>query len=58
MATYKKCDKCGNLMNSGYCVYDGEEHYCSEKCFFSVYSPEEYKEMYKNDEAYYTDYEE
>lgn len=59
MTTHKeKCDKCGDLMDSGFCIYDGEEHYCSLECLHSVYTSEEYEEMYKNDEAYYTEYEE
>lgn len=52
------CSECAAIMTDGYCIYDGEEHYCSDECLHANYTSAEYEMMYKNDEAYYTEWEE
>ena len=60
----RKCSICGNEMSSGYYVEDGylnengAEYYCSDECLYSVYTEEEYQEMYEEELAYYTEWEE
>lgn len=52
------CNECGECMNKGYCIGDGEEYYCSAECLNEHYTPEEYDDMYIKDGAYYTEWEE
>ena len=52
------CDICGKPMKEGFCIGDGEEYYCSESCLHRVYTEEEYKEMYTEGFAYWTEWEE
>ena len=53
----RKCNVCGCEMFSGFCVRDGEEYYCSSKCLDTVYSEDEYLDMFLDDEIYYTEWE-
>ena len=53
----RTCDECGCDMNYGFCIHDGEEYYCSRTCLNKHYTDEEYNEMYDEDEAYWTDWE-
>ena len=52
-----KCDVCGREMFSGFCVRDGEEYYCSEECLYTVYSEDEYLDMFLDDEVNFTQWE-
>lgn len=36
------CDECGKLMNTGFCIGDGEEYYDSEECLHKHYTEREY----------------
>ncbi|MFV5897137.1 hypothetical protein [Bacillus cereus] len=45
-------------MVEGYCIDDGLAYYCSEECLHKEYTPEEYEEMYEDDYAYWTQWEE
>lgn len=45
-------------MDSGYCIQDGLEYYCSDECLHKHYSEEDYLDMYDCDEAYWTEWEE
>lgn len=56
--THRICSECGRPMLEGYVIDDGAEYYCCEECLHSHYSPEEYKEMFNNDIAYWTEWEE
>lgn len=49
------CDDCGKILEEGYCINSGEEHYCTT-CLHKHYSEEEYAQMSAGDEAesYYT----
>lgn len=49
------CDDCGRILEEGYCINSGEEHYCTT-CLHKHYSEEEYLEMSSSDnaESYYT----
>lgn len=51
------CDCCKAEMNEGYCVLD-TEYFCCDDCLHSTFSPEEYKELFEADEAYWTQWEE
>jgi hypothetical protein len=58
----RKCDKCGQGMNEGYCIYEGEEYYCSDECLHSVYSKSVWEGMYDaedigNSPSYWTQWE-
>jgi len=58
----RKCDKCGNGMNEGYCIYEGEEYYCNDICLHSVYSKSVWEGMYNaedigNSPSYWTQWE-
>lgn len=53
----RKCSQCGKLFNQGFCVFDGEEYYCSNKCLFKNYNPIHWQEMYNNEEGYWTEWE-
>lgn len=52
------CNECGNVMNSGYCIDNGAEYYCSEECLHKHYTEEEFLEMYDNGngDSYYTEW--
>jgi late competence protein required for DNA uptake (superfamily II DNA/RNA helicase) len=58
----RKCDKCGQGMNEGFCIYEGQEYYCSDECLHSVYSEQEWSEMYNAEDigsssSYWTEWE-
>lgn len=53
----RKCFECGKHMTEGYVIGDGEWYLCSDECLHKHVTPEEYMEMYENDEAYYTEWE-
>ena len=53
---YRICDDCNEVMFSGYCVNDSE-YYCSDECLHSHYTEDEYKELYNEDCAYWTEWE-
>lgn len=55
---YRVCKVCGQPMLQGYVVDDGMEYYCCDECLHSVYTEEQYQEMYENDYAYWTEWEE
>ena len=52
------CSHCGKEMSSGYCIADGIEYYCSEKCLHEHYTEDEYFELHNENLAYYTEWEE
>ncbi|PHG64077.1 hypothetical protein [Bacillus toyonensis] len=52
------CNVCRQGMVEGYCIDDGLAYYCSEECLHKEYTPEEYEEMYEDDYAYWTQWEE
>lgn len=49
------CDVCGKRHYSGYFIYD-EEYYCSDECLHIEYTDEEYQEIYKEDNGYWTEW--
>jgi hypothetical protein len=58
----RKCDKCGQGMNEGFCIYEGEEYYCDDNCLHSVYSKSVWEGMYNaedigNSPSYWTQWE-
>lgn len=52
------CTVCGRKMKQGYVVGDGLEYFCGDNCLRQIYSADEYKKMYINDQAYWTEWEE
>lgn len=56
MKIKRKCDICGKPMHEGFCVND-DEYYCSEDCLHSRYTDREYTDMFNDDEAYCTTWE-
>lgn len=51
---WRECDICNASMTEGYYVEQYDEYFCSDDCLHSVYSNEEYTEMFNNDDAYWT----
>ena len=45
-------------MSKGYCLYDGDEYYCSDQCLSEHYTEEEYNSIYESDNGYWTEWEE
>ena len=54
----RKCTHCGTAMDKGYCLYDGDEYYCSDECLYKNYTEEEYNSIYESDNGYWTEWEE
>lgn len=54
------CHECGKPMNSGYCVANGEEYYCSDECLHKHYTEEEWAAACNNtnSDSYWTEWEE
>lgn len=52
----EKCNVCQSEIQEGFLV-EYDEHYCEVKCLESVYTPEEYLEMYENEQAFWTIFE-
>ena len=46
----RQCSHCGEGMNEGYVIGDGEEYYCSEECLQENYTPEEIQEMFAQED--------
>jgi len=53
----RKCSHCGKVFDEGYCVFNGEEYYCSLECLHKKYSEDEFEEYFNNDELYWTSWE-
>ena len=48
------CRHCGDLVEEGFCIGDGDEYYCSDACLHTVYTEEEYLELYDTGNAYWS----
>lgn len=57
MKIYRICSNCKCKMSQGF-VVDSHEYYCTDECLGSRYTVKEYEEMYENDIAYWTEWEE
>lgn len=55
----RTCTECDSRMNEGYCIDNGCEYYCSEKCLNKHYTKEEFLEQYNEWEwdSYWTEWE-
>jgi len=53
----RKCKACGSKMTEGYCIDDGMSYFCSTPCLHTEIPEEEYLEMFDNDCAYWTQWE-
>ena len=53
----RRCNKCGESIQCGYVVNDGDEYYCDD-CITEVFTVEEFDEMYVDDSIYWTVWEE
>ena len=55
----RKCNTCNKGMNEGYCIGDGLEYACSDKCLYvDGYTKKHFEEDYAMDCIYYTEWEE
>lgn len=56
MESLHTCSRCNALTKEGYVVNDGDEIFCSDQCLSTVYPPEVWAEMSKDDnnENYWT----
>lgn len=52
----KICSHCGADMSEGYCIGDGESYYCSDECLEANIEKQEYEKMYKEGDAYWTEW--
>lgn len=57
MEDLRVCDVCDKHMEDGYVISDGMEYYCSDDCLYGVYTKEEYLNMFDEDYAYWTMFE-
>jgi hypothetical protein len=59
MESIRKCTKCNEFMTEGYCIDSGFAYYCSDECLHTVYTPEEWEELYDDGEgdSYWTQWE-
>lgn len=59
MRYLRHCTECGKGMNQGYCIDNGLEYYCSEKCLYKNYTKQEWLELYDdgNGDSYWTTWE-
>lgn len=55
---HRRCKKCGESMDEGFCFGDGEFYYCSEECLYQDYTEQEYLEMHEGGYGYWTEWEE
>jgi hypothetical protein len=54
----RKCDECGRGMFEGYCIDQGTEYYCSDKCLHKHYTHKEWLDMYEDGgDSYWTTWE-
>lgn len=55
----RTCSECKEWMSDWYCIENGSEYYCSDKCLHKHYSNIEYQEMYDdwNWDSYWTEWE-
>jgi len=54
---HAKCDCCGSGMNKGYCIYGGEQYYCSDECLHETIPPDEWLELYTDGgDSYWTEW--
>ena len=54
------CSECGKKIVQGYCIENGLEYYCCDKCLHIHYTEKEYLNMYDNGngDTYWTEWEE
>jgi len=53
------CSECGNEMKDGFLVdVRNLEYYCSKQCLNKNYTEKEYLELYQDNQAYWTSWEE
>lgn len=53
----RRCMECHKILKTGYTLFfDVNEYYCSPKCIYTRYTPNEYKELYEKDQAYFTEW--
>lgn len=53
---FRICDACHKPMIEGFCIDEGDMHFCSKKCLHTEMSEEEYQEMAEDEDSttYYT----
>ena len=53
----RRCSECGKEMHEGYLCESGCWYYCSDECLYKHYTPDEWKELSKTMEYYWTEWE-
>ena len=54
----RKCDECGKGMSNGYCIDNGDWHYCNKDCLNKNYPEEVWNLIYSDDgDSYWTEWE-
>lgn len=56
LAEKRNCTNCNREMTEGYVIDGGEEYYCSDKCLHEEFTEKEYKELYEQEQAYWTEF--
>lgn len=51
------CNVCGKSMREGYIIDEGTEYFCSDECLHKVYSESDFRDMFLDDIAYWTEWE-
>lgn len=54
---YRICSECGDVMTEGYYIEGDFTYYCSDKCLFKNMTRKEYKDLYDEELAYWTEWE-
>lgn len=50
------CEKCDTPVWFGFIIFE-DDYYCSETCLHKDFTPEEYLQLYAEEEAYWTEWE-
>jgi hypothetical protein len=55
----KRCSECGSPILQGYCIDNGFEYYCDDKCLHKNISPETWEKLYNDGhgDSYWTEWE-
>jgi hypothetical protein len=51
------CNNCNKKMDQGYCIFGGEEYYCTDACLRTRFTAEEWEALYSDDgDCYWTEW--
>lgn len=52
----RNCTNCNREMTEGYVICDGTKYYCSDACLHEEFTEKEYRELYEQGQAYWTQF--